>query len=148
MPPCGDVQQDVVSSVVHALCSWADSHPGFLVGSNDAGMMLGGDVRAADAAVWKRDQAGEHTGRYRRTPPVLAVEVAGQDEAEPELREKAQWYLSRGVTTVWIVLPTPREVLVISSAGESRHRSGEALPDIADLAELKPGVELFFAQLV
>jgi Uma2 family endonuclease len=147
MPPCVDVQQDAAVDVVHLLRSWSETHPAFIVGGNEAGMKLGSDIRAADAAVWLRLAAGPSIGRLRQTPPVLAVEVAGQDEDETVLREKARWYLSHGVSVVWLVIPESREVVVVRSDGESRHGLGERLPEEECLPELAPEVARFFAQL-
>jgi hypothetical protein len=81
-----------------------------VIGGNEAGMKLGEDVRADNAAVWRRADVGGVTGRLPRTAPLLAVETAGEDEDEPALRDKARWYLSHGVSVVWIVLPDRREV--------------------------------------
>lgn len=147
MPPCADVQQDVAVDVVHVLRTWSDGHPSFVVGGNEAGMKLGTDIRAADAAVWLRSAVGPSVGRLRHSPPVLAVEVAGQDEDEAVLREKASWYLRHGVRVVWLVLPESREVLVVRSGGESRHGSTDELPSEPELPELAPRVARFFAQI-
>jgi Uma2 family endonuclease len=78
---------------------------------------------------------------------MLAVEVAGADEGEEELREKARWYLDHGVRVVWLVLPETREVLVLETPGESRHGRGLALPAHADLPGLVVRVDDLFAQL-
>src|SRR5439155_2095656 len=107
---------------------WGEEHPEFFVGGNEAGMMFGPDVRGAEAAVWRREALGPLTGGYVRVPPLLAVEVAGREEGEAELREKAAWYLARGVGIVWLVLPMAREVVIITPSGESRHGSGDRLP--------------------
>jgi Uma2 family endonuclease len=147
MPPCGDVQQDVAADVVFTLKMWTRAHPDFVVGGNEAGMTLGGETRGADAAIWRRSDLGPHTGGYRRVPPVLAVEVAGQDEGEPELSAKAHWYLDRGGAVVWIVLPAPREVLVVTRSAETRHVMGELLPVEPALPELRPEVREFFSEL-
>ncbi len=147
MPPCGDDQQDVAASVVGILETWNVAHPQFIVGANEAGMILGGEIRGADAAVWRRGDLGERTGGYRRAAPVLAVEVAGRDEGEVELREKARWYFDHGVQLVWLVLPDGHEVVVLSPAAESRHRAGERLPEAAALPGLSPSVDQFFWKL-
>lgn len=90
-------------------------------------MKLGRDVRAADAAVWRRADVGSESGGYRRVAPILAVEVAGRDEGEPEPREKARWSLEAGVEVIWLVLPDTREVVVITPGGEPRHARGGRL---------------------
>jgi hypothetical protein len=48
---------------------------------------------------------------------------------------------------VWLVLPDTREVVVITRAGDTRHRAGERLPAHTDRPDLKPLVDDFFRQL-
>ncbi len=112
MPPSGDVQQDVSVDTVYVLRSCSEAQPDFVVGGNEAGMLLGNETRGADAAVWLTADAGKRTGKFRRVPPVLAVEVAGEDEGEEELRAKASWYHEHGVALVWIVLPESFHAIV------------------------------------
>lgn len=147
MPPCADVQQYVVTDVAFVLRSWSEDHPEFVVGSNEAGMILGGETRAADAAVWRRADVGPASGHLQRLPPVLAVEVAGEDEGEPELRDKAGWYLAHGVSVVWVLLPARREVVVLRPEDEHRHAVGERLPGAPELPGLEPEVSRLFAQI-
>ncbi len=145
-PPCGEVQQDIATDATHLLRTWSGDHPELVVGSNEAGMIVGDTVRAADVAVWRRSQTGERTG-LRRGPPLLAVEIAGQDESERSLREKAAWYLDNGVAVVWLILPDSREVLVLERSSESRHAKGEVLPAHAALPGLEVEVAALFSQL-
>jgi Uma2 family endonuclease len=147
LPPCGDHQPDVSISVAGILDRWLDEHAEFTVGGNEAGMILDGEVRGADAAVWRRSDLGPYTGKYRRVAPVLAVEVAGYREGEDQLREKANWYLAHGVHVVWIVLPDSREVIVLENERSQRCGVGNALPDHPDLPGLHPVVDRFFRQL-
>ncbi len=147
MPPCGDVQQDVTADAVFVLRSWSESHSDFVVGGNEAGVAFGRDKRGIDAAVWKRATLGPRTGGFRRVPPLLAVEVAGQNEDEALLLDKAQWYLAHGVTIVWLVLPETREVVVLMGEQESRYRMGQRLAPHDALPDLAPGVADFFRQL-
>lgn len=147
MPPCGDIQQDVAGSVAGILDRWIDDHPAFCFGTNEAGMLLGGEVRAADAAVWSRADLSAHTGGYRRVPPILAIEIAGRDEGEVELRDKAAWYLAHGVKVVWIVLPTSREVVELRPGREARHAVGTCMPGHPELPGLEPEVARMFRQL-
>ncbi len=146
MPPCGEVQQDVATDATVLLGSWARDWPEFVVGSNEAGMIIGSAVRAADVGVWRRSPTAERNG-FRRTAPILAVEVAGQDESEPLLREKAAWYLDAGVAVVWLVLPEGREVLVVERGSESRHEKGGVLPAVPALPGLRAEVAAFFLQI-
>ena len=65
LPPCADFQQDVAMDVAFVLRSWSELQAGFVVGGNEAGMKLGGDVRAADVAVWRAADARARSGRVR-----------------------------------------------------------------------------------
>lgn len=128
MPPCADYQQDVSAETVRVLGNWSVEHPEFIVAGNEAGMVLGGEMRAADVAVWKRSVAGPHRGMFRRTAPVLAVEIAGEDEDEETLRAKARWYLGHGVEVVWLAFPRERAVTVVTTSGARRVRGARVLP--------------------
>jgi hypothetical protein len=65
LPPSADRQQDTTADVVTVLGLWRREHGEFAVGGNEAGMMLGGEARGADAAVWRKAALGPHRGRYR-----------------------------------------------------------------------------------
>lgn len=147
MPPCADVQQYVAADVIHVLRSWSDTRAGMIVGGNEAGMKLGGDIRAADAAVWREQDVGRAMGKLQSVPPVLAAEIAGEDEDEEVLREKADWYLRHGVAIVWVILPETREVLVLRNDGDTRRSRGQRLPEVPQLPGLAPEVERFFVQI-
>ena len=147
MPPCGDLQQDVATALTGILFRWLGIQPGFVVGSNEAGMLLGGEVRGAEAAVWRRDALGAPTGGFRTVAPVLAAEVAGRDEGEAELREKARWYRDHGAEVVWIALPSSRELLVIDAGGERRLGAGDRVPLHPSLPGLDVPVAEIFSQL-
>jgi Uma2 family endonuclease len=147
MPPCGDDQQYTVTDVVIVLGAWVRGHRDYVLGSNEAGMRLGGDTRAADAAIWLRREVSPRTGGFQRVPPVLAVEVGGVDETEEDLLAKAEWYLSVGVATVWNVVPQARVVIVVTRAGATRHEAGAVLPEPAGLDGLRVAVADLFVQL-
>lgn len=147
MPPCADYQQDVASEVVRLLGNWSVKHPDFIVAGNEAGMVLGGEARGADAALWRKTDAGAHRGTFRRVPPVLAVEVAGEDETESTLREKAGWYLAHGVRYVWLVFPKARLVLAISAEEVRRVKGASRIPAGPELPGLKVAARSLFRQL-
>jgi len=147
MPPCGIRQQYTVADVVVTLGNWVRAQPEFAVGTNEAGMRLGDDSRGADAAIWRRAKGDAYDGGFQRVPPVLAVEVAGRYEGEPQLRDKARWYLGVGVPIVWLVLPARREVIVVTSEGERRYGAGERLPADPRLADLAPMTDELFVQI-
>ena len=144
IPPCGDDQQDVAVDVVYVLRSWAKRRPGFRVGGNEAGMLLG---RGAEAAVWRKSDLGPNTGGFRRVPPILAVEVAGADEDELKLRNEARWYFDHGVQHVWLLFPEPRELLMLTQASELRFGWSDRVPEVSELPGLKPRVSELFAQI-
>jgi Uma2 family endonuclease len=147
MPPSGDEQQDTVADVATELGLWVRAHPEFLASTNEAGIILGRDVRAMDASLFRRSDVGPYTGGLRRVPPVLAVEVAGKDEPTPLLLDKAAWYLARGVEVVWVLVPRTRRVMVVT-AGESVELGlGDRLPAHPSLPGLAPLVDDLFRQI-
>jgi Uma2 family endonuclease len=148
---CADTQSDVVFSINVLLGQWLEKHRDFVGATNEAGLFLQGSVRAADAAVWRKSDKsdlGAHVrGTLRRVPPVLAVEVAGQDEDEAVLTEKAAWYLGCGVNVVWLVFPESRSVVVVDAWRSERYTGKERLRKRPSLPGLAPRVSDFFAQL-
>ena len=147
MPPCGDAQGDVVAAGVGGFMGWIGRHPEFVVSTNEAGLRLAGASRGADIAVWRKVDCGPQTGGFRRVPPILAVEVEGQDEDEAVLTEKARWYLDHGVRVVWLVLWTTREVVVIRPLETTRCGGADRMPAHPDLPDLDLAVAEFFRQL-
>jgi Uma2 family endonuclease len=148
MPPCGDWQQDTCADVVGVLSVWRKSRTGFVVGANEAGILLAGETRGADAAVWReRDVSALRTGGLRRTPPILVVEVAGKYDDEEGLRDKAAWYRSRGTATVWLLFPIERRVVRLAADGEQALSSGQQLPPDPELPGLTPPVDDLFEQV-
>jgi Uma2 family endonuclease len=147
MPPCGDDQQETAADLAVELGLWQRAHAEFSVGTNEAGMKLGDDVRAADAAVWRRSDLGPSTGGLRRVPPVLAVEIAGRDDTVDQLTDKARWYLDHGIAVVWLLIPRERTVVVLTRLGRTEHGPGDALPEHPSLPGLTPRVADLFRQL-
>jgi Uma2 family endonuclease len=143
LPPCGKNQQRVAIDVATELNVWRRAHPEFIVGGNEAGMLLGGEVRGADAAVWR---AGEpSSNEFARTPPVLAVEICGEDETRETLLVKATWYLDHGVEIVWTLVPEMRRVHVTTATGTIE--VADRMPETPSLPGLAPLVSDFFRQL-
>ena len=146
MPPSGDEQQDTVADVTVELGLWTRAHHEFLISTNEAGMILGEDVRAADASVYRRTDVGPYTGGLRRVPPVLAVEVAGKEPSDL-LSEKARWYLERGVEVVWLLVPRTHRVIVKTLAGSVELGPGDRVPAHPSLPGLEPRVDDLFRQI-
>jgi Uma2 family endonuclease len=147
MPPSADLQQDTCADVVGILHIWQKAHRDFVVGTSEAGILLKGETRGADAAVWRRADVSEYRGELRRTPPVLAVEVAGKYDSEATLRDKATWYLTRGTLVVWLLFPEQREVLVMTEKEVVKLGPGDRLPPQPSLPDLIPALDELFAQI-
>jgi Uma2 family endonuclease len=147
MPPSGDEQQDTVADVATELGLWTRAHPEFLASTNEAGILFGRDVRAVDAALFRRSDVGPSTGGLRRVPPVLAVEVAGKDEPLQLLLDKARRYLTYGVEVVWILVPRTRGGIVLSGLTSTELGTGGRLPAHPLLPGLEPLVDDLFRQL-
>ena len=146
MPPCGVRQCTRVWDAVATVDSWLRRHPEFVGGTNEAGLLLDGDVRAPDLAVFRARDVDESSGGFARAAPVLAVEVSGEREDETSLREKARWYLAKGTEVVWLVLAESAEVAVLTSAGERRCALDDVLPEHPALPGLAPRVRELFRQ--
>lgn len=127
----------MAASVSWVLMDWARKTPGFDVGGNEAGIILAGEVRGLDGAVWK-STGKKRTNRFRRSAPLLAVEVQGEDETIDSLRKKAAWYLEHGTGTVWLVLTSLNVIVVVTEAGEKRVRERERVPEPVGLKGLSP----------
>lgn len=148
MPPCARFQRVTVVDVIVVLGAWGRAHPEYEIATNEAGMQLGEDIRGADAAVWRRAALDPKDAGVARVAPLLAVEVCGRRETERRLREKARWYLERGVRVVWLVLPKTRAAVVLTSeGGEHRLGADDRVPPHPALPGLTPRVAEFFAQL-
>jgi len=148
MPPCGQRQSATAGDVALVLGNWARTHPDFCFGTNEPGVILGEDVRAADAAVWRRSDIDPRWPGLSSATPVLAVEVGGRDERVSALRVKAHAYLAHGVTVVWVVLPEERQVVVLTSDGETVLHPGERLPRHPSLPDLTPRVDDLLRQVL
>ena len=147
MPPCGGRQFTRVWDAVGAVDVWLRLHPEFVGGTNEAGLLLDGDVRAPDLAVFRARDVDESSAGFVRAAPVLAVEVSGAREGETSLREKARWYLAKGSEVVWLVLAESTEVIVLTSAGERRCGLDDVMPEHPSLPGLTPRVGEFFRNL-
>jgi Uma2 family endonuclease len=147
MPPCAGDQAETVVDVVMVLAAWQRSHPEFVVRSNEAGMLLGGTVRAADVAVWRRAELATVGRGLPYVPPVLAVEVAGRVDTSEYLTTKVRWYLEMGVEVVWVVEPRERVLRVSTRQGETVARVGDPVPAHPALPGLAAEVRAFFVQL-
>ena len=147
MPPCGEVQSSLTARVVGVLMPWARVHQSFWVGTNEAGVALGGDRRGADAAVYRRRPGQQLSDGFAREAPALAVEVEGKYEGSAVLRRKARWYLEHGTEVVWLVLQKAHEIVVVTRDGEARYGKGETIPEHPALPGLVVSVDEIYEDL-
>lgn len=76
--------------------------------------------------------------------PDLVIEVVSPNDTGPEVAEKVAYYLSQGVTLVWVAYPRRRQIVV--------HRSGQdakplAADDFLDGEDVLPGFRLPVGEL-
>lgn len=134
MPPTGNAREDALLGAAITLGGWVRAHPEFVLGAAASSTWLDAAPRAPDVAIWRRRDLDSYVGRLRRVPPVLAVEIAADDEGG--LREKANGYLDAGVPTVWLVLLEARSVLVVSRSEATRFGADDTLPEPPGLVGL------------
>ena len=74
-------------------------------------------VRAPDAAFFSAERLPPDVSvrGYAEVAPELAIEVRSPNDSRPEVRAKAQMWLSHGVRLVWIVHPDTRTVDVYAA---------------------------------
>jgi Uma2 family endonuclease len=94
----------------HALGLVAGAETGFLVSSPeepdtvlapDLAFIAADRLPVPDAREWKV---------FPRLPPDLVVEVASPSQRRPALSAKANQWLDAGVSLVWVIWPTTRQV--------------------------------------
>jgi Uma2 family endonuclease len=82
---------------------------------------------------------------HRPLAPDLVVEVASPTQYRPDLADKAQQWLDRGVRMVWVVWPERRELDVwLPGSAEPRTLHDE---DALEGGEVVPGFSVALGQL-
>jgi len=79
------------------------------------------DVFVVPAARWHE---AIQAGTYLDAPPLLAVEVLSETE---DVNEKLEIYLEAGVTSLWIVDPKNRTVLIYSGREKSLYKENNEI---------------------
>ncbi len=99
---------------------------------------LGATVLGPDVAV--SASPAKSYGPYSKTPPLLAVEVASPSDSHLYLTDKAQLYLTAGVSLVWVVWPDTQTVDVwtapttfVTLTPQDTLNGGTVLPGLAIL---------------
>jgi Uma2 family endonuclease len=82
---------------------------------------------------------------YRPLAPDLVVEIASPSQFQPEMGEKAQLWLDRGVRQVWIIWPERRvgDIWTRGAAAPRTLRDADSL----DGGDIVPGFRLALADL-
>ena len=105
----------------------------------------GPTVRAPDIAFIAKERAAQaDTAKFIAVPPDLAVETLSPDDRVGAVREKVQWWLTRGTKLVWVVDPENRTVTV-HKPGEQPRLLGAT--DILGGDSVVPGFELALSRL-
>jgi Uma2 family endonuclease len=82
---------------------------------------------------------------YRPIAPDLVVEIASPSQYRPDLTDKAQRCLDRGVSLVWVIWPDHRELDIWTpGATEPRTLQGD---DTLDGGDIVPGFSLALSQI-
>ena len=106
-------------------------------------------VLASDVAVVRAERLPLPLPRrghtYRPLAPDLVVEIASPTQYRPDLGDKAQHWLERGVRVVWVIWPDRRELDVWTlGAAEPRTLHDD---DALDGGDVVPGFRLALGQL-
>jgi Uma2 family endonuclease len=82
---------------------------------------------------------------YRPLAPDLVVEVASPTQYKPDLADKAQRWLGRGVRAVWVVWPDRRELDIWIPGTDEPHTLHDE--EVLDGGDVIPGFRLPLGQL-
>jgi Uma2 family endonuclease len=82
---------------------------------------------------------------YRPLAPDLVVEIASPSQFQPEMGEKAQLWLNRGVRLVWVVWPERRAIDVWTLGAAAPNTLRDA--DYLDGGDVVPGFRLALAEI-
>jgi Uma2 family endonuclease len=85
---------------------------------------------------------GEATEQIFRTPPFLCVEILSPEDRMKRVKERIDDYLSMGVSYVWVLGPSGRQVYVATPAAGLQEFKGDVLRTENPVLEL-PLAEVF-----
>ena len=74
-------------------------------------------TRRADVSFVRAQHAPRADSGFLRVPPDLVVEVVSPGDSFQEIRSKVSEWIANGVSLVWVVDPSAREVHVFRSSG-------------------------------
>ena len=141
MSPPGTEHTEVAANLTYELKAFIKPRRLGRLSVGDLGVWLERDpdtVRAPDIAftLAERNPLGVRITGYAEVVPDFVIEVRSPNDSRPEVRAKAQMWLSHGVRLVWIVHPDTRTVDVYR-AGAEPLTLGEG--DTLDGGDILPG---------
>jgi Uma2 family endonuclease len=85
---------------------------------------------------------GEPDGQVFRRPPFVCIEILSKDDRMSEMKERIDDYLAMGVSYVWVLDPSGRQVYVATPAAGLQEFKGDVLRTENPVLEL-PLAEVF-----
>ena len=85
---------------------------------------------------------GEPDGQIFRQPPFICIEILSKDDRMTEMQRRINDYLAMGVSYVWVLDPSARQVYVATPAAGFHEFKGEVLRTENPVLEL-PLAEIF-----
>lgn len=138
-PASGNVKAAVVAMAATVLSTFVFSRNYGEVAAGDPGYLLESHpdtVRAADVAWMAPGRIPEGTTGYPSLAPDLIVEVKSHYDVFPELRRKAEMWLSFGTRLVWVADPDTTTITVyhpgvdpVELGEDDTIDGGDLLPD-------------------
>lgn len=122
------------------LKSYLDTHPIGLA-SSDANFRLwperAKESRAPDISFVLKDRLPQDLNRFLPIAPDLAIEILSPDDSFMRVMEKVDEYLQQGVSLVWVVIASTREVLVCTKESKFTVRDKLTAPGLLPDFELE-----------
>ncbi|HWE64140.1 MAG TPA: Uma2 family endonuclease [Chloroflexota bacterium] len=156
MPPPGPDHGHTEWSIAHPLGAYVEAHGLGAIYVGEAGWDLtrSGErkdtVLASDVAVVRAERlplpAPRRGKTYRPLAPDLVVEIASPTQYRPDLADKAQHWLDRGVRLVWVIWPDRRELDVWTPGVVEPRVLRE--DDILDGSDVVPGFHILLSQFL
>lgn len=78
-----------------------------------------------DISIYRRQPVNMSFDVIRPTePPLMVVEIESPGQGIQELRDKVEAYFAHGVKSCWLVVPTLRNITILTPDGEARFAQG------------------------
>ncbi|HZS89861.1 MAG TPA: Uma2 family endonuclease [Chloroflexota bacterium] len=155
MPPPGPDHGHIAWLIAQPLGTYIEAHGlgEIYVGETGWDLTRSGEptdtVLASDVAVVRSQRLPLPPPRrgttYRPIAPDLVVEIASPTQYRPDLADKAQRWLDRGVRQVWVIWPERHEIDIWTPGATGPHTlQGD---DTLDGGDIVPGFSLALSQI-